>query len=279
MQRISQGATQDNLSLEKLLTFEVPTPPLQTQKRIADILSTYDDLIENNLKRIKLLEQAAQNIYKEWFVNFRFPGNENLAINKETGLPVGWKKVKIREFAKINGRSIKKGKSPVFVNYIDISSVGSGYYEKPKKIAFKDAPSRARRIVENGDSIFSTVRPNRKTYAFILNPKENLTASTGFAVISPKHEYDASFLYFTISKNTFVDETVALATGTAYPAINQKSFESIEIIVPSEQLRISFDSIVIKLLKSKSVLSNQNEKLKEGRDILLPRLMNRTIEV
>ena len=68
------------------------TISLQTQKRIADILSAYDDFIENNLKRIKLLEQAAQNIYKEWFVNLRFPGHENTPINEETGLPEGWEK-------------------------------------------------------------------------------------------------------------------------------------------------------------------------------------------
>ena len=81
------------------------------------------------------------------------------------------------------------------------------------------------------------------------------------------------------SENSFVDETVALATGTAYPAINQKSFETIEIIVPSEKLRFRFDAIVIKLLKSKAIFLNQNEKLCEAREILLPRLMNRTIEV
>ena len=72
-----------NHSVLKAISFNYPK--LQTQKRIADILSAYDDLIENNLKRIKLLEQAAQNIYKEWFVNLRFPGHENTAINEETG--------------------------------------------------------------------------------------------------------------------------------------------------------------------------------------------------
>ena len=76
-------------------------PPLQTQKRIADILSAYDDLIENNLKRIKLLEQAAQNIYKEWFVNLRFPGHENTPINEETGLPEGGKKNDFGEYYKV----------------------------------------------------------------------------------------------------------------------------------------------------------------------------------
>ena len=83
-----RNAQRKMLSLKSI---EIKFPPLQTQKRIADILSAYDDLIENNLKRIKLLEQAAQNIYKEWFVNLRFPGHENTPINEETGLPEGGK--------------------------------------------------------------------------------------------------------------------------------------------------------------------------------------------
>jgi len=78
------------IAISIIKKFEFELPLLQTQKRIADILSAYDDLIENNLKRIKLLEQTAQNIYKEWFVNLRFLGHENAVINEETGLPVGW---------------------------------------------------------------------------------------------------------------------------------------------------------------------------------------------
>ena len=92
---IQQGgrgaANQMRIAISVIKKFKFNLPPLKTQKRIADILSAYDDLIENNLKRIKLLEKAAQNIYKEWFVNLRFPGHENTAINQETGLPVGWK--------------------------------------------------------------------------------------------------------------------------------------------------------------------------------------------
>ncbi len=90
IESMGNGATVKGIRLEQLKSIEIKLPPLQTQKRIADILSAYDNLIENNLKRIKLLEQAAQNIYKEWFVNLRFPGHENTPINEETGLPEGW---------------------------------------------------------------------------------------------------------------------------------------------------------------------------------------------
>ena len=92
------GAAQKALTIEGVKRIKLSLPPLPTQKRIADILSAYDDLIENNLKRIKLLEQAAQNIYKEWFVNLRFPGHENTPINKKTGLPEGGKRNYLRMF-------------------------------------------------------------------------------------------------------------------------------------------------------------------------------------
>ena len=92
MQNISRGTTQDNLSLDKLITFDFLTPPLPTQRKIASILSAYDDLIENNTRRIKILEGMAQSLYKEWFVKFRFPGYEQVEmVESALGLiPEGW---------------------------------------------------------------------------------------------------------------------------------------------------------------------------------------------
>src|SRR5690606_33191581 len=95
IKKISQGAAQDNLSLEKLRTIKFLVPPLPTQRKIAAILSAYDDLIENNLKRIKLLEEQAQLTYEEWFVRFKFPGHETIKFNDETGLPEGWERKKL----------------------------------------------------------------------------------------------------------------------------------------------------------------------------------------
>jgi len=100
-QRFTQGAAQDNLSQEKLLSLKFPTPDLRTQKRIADILSTYDDLIENNRRRIQLLEQSARLLYKEWFVRLRFPGHERVKI--KNGVPEGWQEKTINEVCETAG--------------------------------------------------------------------------------------------------------------------------------------------------------------------------------
>jgi type I restriction enzyme S subunit len=92
LKSVSKGATQDNLSLDKLLSFDILTPPVTTQHKIAAILSAYDDLIENNTRRIAILEEMAQSLYREWFVHFHFPGHEKKRmVESELGLiPEGW---------------------------------------------------------------------------------------------------------------------------------------------------------------------------------------------
>ena len=99
VRKISQGTAQDNLSWQKLSTIKFPAPPIEIQNRIVNILSVYDDLIENNKKQIKLLEEAAQRLYKEWFVDLRFPGHEDVAIID--GVPYGWKKEKLVDIADV----------------------------------------------------------------------------------------------------------------------------------------------------------------------------------
>lgn len=273
------GAAQPFLSLTVLRAHAINYPPLPTQKKIASILSAYDDLIENNQKRIKLLEEAAQNIYKEWFVHFRFPGHEAVPINAETGLPEGWAQVPIGDYCVVNAESITKKNAPESIKYIDISSTQSGYFEEPTEMLFNEAPSRARRILHDRDCIFSTVRPNRKIYAFILEPEDNLIASTGFAVLTPNQSEDFPYIYLSISDQSFIDRVAARAGGAAYPAINQSDFESMTIVVPKREIIKEFDEHVFTMLKQINLLLNKNSKLKEARDILLPRLMNRTIEV
>lgn len=135
-QQISQGATQDNLSWEKLSTIKFPVPPLEKQRRIADILSAYDDLIENNQKQIKLLEEAAQRLYKEWFVDFRFPGHETTPI--VDGVPQRWRKSVFSDvFTFVRGRSytskeLSEDDGVLMVNLKNIRAYG-GYKRNSEK--------------------------------------------------------------------------------------------------------------------------------------------------
>ena len=122
MQQVSHGTTQDNLSLEKLLSFDFVVPDIEEQRKIATVLSVYDDLIENNLRRIKILEEMAQNLYREWFVKFRFPGHEKERfVDSPLGrVPEGWEVVTLGDVLELKyGKALKKsdrrdGDVPVF---------------------------------------------------------------------------------------------------------------------------------------------------------------------
>src|SRR6266852_2015711 len=180
LKNISKGATQDNLSLDKLLSFVILTPLLDTQRKIAVILSAYDDLIENNTRRIAILEEMAQSLYREWFVHFRFPGHEKKRlVESALGIiPEGWEMVRLGDIAEVNRSSIKKGNEPAEIEYVDITSVSTGQIDQMETIAFTNAPGRARRIVKHEDIIWSTVRPNRRSYSIVLNPPMNMIVST-----------------------------------------------------------------------------------------------------
>jgi len=255
---------------ERISQVRFPLPPTDTQYRIADMLSAYDDLIENNRRRIALLEDAARQLYREWFVSFRFPGHERTPITN--GLPEGWSNQRLDGIANVNGEALP-GSYDGEIEYVDIASVIPGEITKTTTYAFRDAPSRARRVVKHGDIIWSCVRPNRRSHSIIWNPPENLIASTGFAVITPTTA-PPTFLYFACTTNAFVGYLENHARGAAYPAVVAADFERAEILVPSRRLLNMFDECVEPMFSQVHILRQQNKDLKAARDLLLPRLMS-----
>lgn len=278
----SGAAAVPGVNRNHLHMIQVSVPDPQTQRRIAAILSAYDDLIENNTRRIQALEQAAHDLYREWFVEFRFPGHESVPLvdsGTEYGMiPQGWGVVKLDEVADVNALSIRNGDIPAEIEYVDISSVSTGRIDDTQIIPFEDAPGRARRIVRHGDTIWATVRPNRRSYALILRPSENLIVSTGFAVISPS-KVPYSYLYKSITTDAFAEYLTNHATGSAYPAVNANDFKSAAILVPSANIAEEFHSIVADFYDEKAILEQKNNALREARDLLLPRLVSGELSV
>jgi len=256
--------------------YKVNLPPLKTQQKIASILSAYDDLIENNLKRIKLLEEKAQLTYEEWFVRMKFPGHETEVFDDETGLPEGWEKEKLKDLSKINSQSINKNFKDNIL-YIDIKGVSPNSIDSKTEYAIEEAPGRAKRIVKHGDIIWSCVRPNRKSHAIIWKPESNWIASTGFCVISPK-DLPTSYLYQFLTTDSFVGYLVNLAGGAAYPAVKAEHFKEADIVVPQKDIVDKFDNQFANSIELTWNLKHQNQLLKEARDILLPRLMTGMID-
>lgn len=143
------------------------------------------------------------------------------------------RQMKIREVALVNAHSIKGNSAPSRIEYIDISSVGTGeYIEPPKEMSFADSPGRARRIVKVGDTILSTVRPNRRSFLFLSSPSSITVASTGFAVLTPTSAVDARYLYYWVTRQDFTDYLSLHAKGAAYPAVSAEDIGNGEIRVP-----------------------------------------------
>jgi type I restriction enzyme, S subunit len=277
---LGNGAAQPNLLLGDIRKIEVRVPEISVQQRISEILSNYDYLIENNSRRISILEDLAQTLYREWFVSFRFPGYENCQFKDSPlgQIPWGWEVKKLAEIAKINPESITKKNAPDYIRYVDIKSVNTGSIEGIKVMDFDNAPSRARRKVQNGDVIWATVRPNRKQYSFISKPQENTIVSTGFAVLRAE-KVSPEYLYYAVTTDDFATYLVNHATGSAYPAVNSSVFENADILCPSPKLLEKFDALVSNCISESQVLKSKNTNLKKQRDMLLPKLISGNIGI
>jgi type I restriction enzyme S subunit len=238
-----------------------------TQKQIAEVFDAFDSSIETNQRRITLLEDAGRRLYREWFVQLRFPGHESVPV--KDGLPEGWSIENLSGVAEVNKRTIGTKDRPDSILYIDISSVTSGLIGEATPLAFADSPGRARRRVVHGDVIWSCVRPNRRSYSLIWEPNEKLVVSTGFAVLSAL-KVPFSFLYFTTTTDEFVGYLEQNATGATYPAVTAKTFEDAELVVPDLALLASFDKVVQPVIEQMEAVKAQNAKLAQVRDLLLP---------
>jgi type I restriction enzyme, S subunit len=276
----SSGTTVLGIKQSELWQVQIPCPPLPIQERIASILSAYDDLVANNTRRIKILEEMAQRTYGEWFVNFRFPGHEKVrTVESATGrIPDGWSIVTLKDVAGVNEQSLQPGNGIEEIVYIDIASVSTASIDNKVRMVFDESPSRARRIVRHGDIIWSTVRPNRRSYSLILEPEPNLIVSTGFAVLTA-HAVPYSYLYFATTTDAFAEYLTNHATGSAYPAVNAGDFEKAKLLKPPARLLNQFHAIAADMMNLSHCLHLRNLKLRQTRDLLLPKLISGEVSV
>ena len=262
--------------------YEFVLPPLLTQKRIADILSAYDDLIENNLRRIKLLEQAAQNIYREWFVNMRFPGHENTAINKETGLPEGWGEVEMVHIMDISGGGTPSTKEPLYWENGNVFWFSPTDLNKNNSLVLLDS---SKKITELGLKKSSAKLLPKRTILMSSRATIGLfglfngTCSTnqGFININPKHETLRYYILFNLKSR--VEELISNSSGATFKELSKRVFKRMTIINPDIKTINQFYNYAEVFINQTENLELQNQKLEAARDVLLPRLMNRTIDV
>ncbi len=279
---LSSGVPHTNLGI--LQNFKIPLPPLTTQKKIASIFSAYDDLIENNNQRIQVLEEMAEEIYKEWFVRFRFPGYENAKFFDKEGkevdyrskdaVPEGWQKKPIKDIVN-NIKKKFKEEEHSDLGIFDLSRMPRKSLSIPE-FGASDELESSRIIFNENDILFGSIR----SY-FHKGSSANKRGITNVSVLifRPKKEIYRSYALFTFFSSQFINWSVNFSNGTKMPTISWNEVQNYSVYKPIDNLLKSFEKIVFPMIKEIHVLSDKNQLLQETRDLLLPRLISGKLSV
>ncbi len=266
---IISGATVDRIPLTRFPDFELHLPGLAIQQRIASILSAYDDLIENNRRRIQVLEQAARLLYKEWFVHLRFPGHEHVKI--KDGVPQGWERKKLVEIA-----DITMGQSPRSTFYNEEGN-GIPFHQGVTNFGVR-FPSHhtyctvRNRIAQSGDILFSVRAPVGKINITL----DKIVIGRGIAAIRSNRNQQ-NFLFYDLKNHFFKEDMIG--GGTIFAAVTKKDLHDVELIQPADRIGKSFMKHVRPIDLQVERLHRAIKQLSQARDLLLPRLMNGAVVV
>ncbi len=250
---------------------------LECQHRIASILSAYDSLIENNTKRIRLLEKMAENLYKEWFVRFRFPGYEKAEM--ENGLPKGWKKVRCSDCVDVMSGGTPKTDMVDYYNgsipFFTPKDASSGFFSfaTMTTISEKGLANCNSKFYSKG-TIMITARGTVGKVNIIDVP---MAMNQSCFALESKTICSNFYLFFSIRNAT--ERIKKMANGGVFDTIIVKTFDYIPLVIPNHELLISFDQKISSIMNSISCLAKQNTLLARRRDLLLPRLMSGKLEV
>jgi len=271
MQSISRGTTQDNMSVEKLMSFDFNVPSLPTQRKIAGILSAYDDLIENNLCRIKILEEMAQSLYREWFVHFRFPGHKIVKlVDSALGkIPKGWEVKTLGELADQMRRGIPKGELDQPVPYVGLEHI-------PRQSLALDAWEETTELgsnkltFERGEVLFGKIRPY--FHKVSAAPFAGICSADTIVIRSKKPEHRA-LVTSCVFTEAFVAHATATSNGSKMPRTDWKVLKDYPLVLPPKDIIIRFSMLFENSISQQQNLIFRNQTLRQTRDLLLPKLI------
>jgi type I restriction enzyme S subunit len=277
VQKFTQGAAQDNLSQEKLLSIEFQVPRVEEQQRIASVLSNYDDLIENNRRRMALLGDAARQVYQEWFVRLRFPGREHTRIMD--GVPEGWERKDLNELTSF----LKRGITPTYDDdaegfVINQKCIRDGRLNiNLARRQSKDV--KPERIIQVGDVLVnSTGEGTLGRIAQVKAPLANCTVDTHVTIVRPKEGIAPH--YFGMAVMEWESRFSTMGKGaTNQTELSPATIGETMIVLPSHTLLDQFELIAQPIYEQVTNLISQNDKLRTARDLLLPKLMSGEIAV
>ncbi|RFO96782.1 restriction endonuclease subunit S [Rhodoferax lacus] len=283
MQSISRGTTQDNLSVDKLLSFDFNTPTLKTQQRIADILATYDELIENSQRRIKILESMARGLYREWFVHFRFPGHEgHPRVASALGeIPEGWSVVKFGDLYNTGSGGTPSRARPEYFMEGSIAWVKSQELLDGFVLSTEERITE-RAILESSAKVFPANTVLVALYGATIGKLAILSQAAATnqaccAVLSKLNSYGREFAYLTLLVNR--EKIIGMRLGAAQQNISQVLLRNFECLKPQDELVHRFSKVTAPFFDGILTLQRQIENIRRTRDLLLPRLLSGQIEV
>lgn len=276
----STMTTRASLRNEDLLGLEVKLPSIEIQKQIADILSAYDDLIENNQKQIKLLEEAARRFYKEWFVDLRFPGHENTKI--VDGVPEGWRVANIADICDTVGGGTPSTKIQSYYEKGDILWVtptditrnfSLALLDTEKKITPEGLKNSSAKMLP-AETILMT---SRASVGFFGMCKYEVCTNQGFISCIPKRENLQMYLLFNLKSR--VEEIRQKAGGSTYLEISKTVFRELKIILPKDEVLAEYQKNIHDIFDEIYCRTEMIKSLVDMRNRLLPKLMSGEVEV
>jgi len=276
---IAYGATVPHMAVSDMENLKIPVPSLQVQKKIGDILSAYDDLIENNLKRIKILEEMAQITYEEWFVRLNFPGHEDSSVDPDTDLPVGWKKVKCFDAMEVlSGGTPKTGVSEYWDGdipfYTPKDAVDEAYVFETEKYVTEFGVKKCNSKLYPTDTVFITARG---TVGKVNLAGVPMAMNQSCYALRGRNGMPPYFLYFSVKAS--VEAFKGASNGGVFNTIVVDTFKFLPFTLPPTELVHLFNQWATPIMQEISALYRQNIRLREARNILLPRLITGVIDV
>ena len=278
------GATREALTKETIENFKIPLPPYTTQHKIAAILSAYDDLIENNTRRIAILEEMAQSLYREWFVHFRFPGHEKKRmVESQLGMiPEGWEVKAISEVIETLGGGTPSTRNIEYwnnghVNWYsptDLTATGTMFItHSAKKITDLGLDKSSARMFP----AYSVMMTSRATIGVIAINTGPACTNQGFITCVPNEKLSAYQIYFWLAENK--EKIISLASGATFKEINRATFRKLPIVIPDISTSQEFNELVLPMCKQVENLIAKNANLRRTRDLLLPKLISGEVDV
>lgn len=279
VEQLRSGVAQQQLPIRDLKKIKITLPPKSAQEQIVDVFSAYDDLIENNNRRIKLLEESARLLYQEWFIRLRFPGYEHTRI--VGGVPEGWEKTTLKTLGTITtGKTPSTARREYFggnIPFIKTPDMHGNVYVITTEDALSDegAGTQQNKFLEKNAIIVSCIGAKAGVVSLTSNKSQT---NQQINALSVHKETQTFYLYFFLKD--FKEQLLAIgSSGSTMPNVSKGKFENIEVVVPSERLLSIYHEVVSCSFEQILNLHFQNQNLKAARDLLLPRLVNGEIVV